>query len=480
MAAATAGPTRRNGAPRFRLGMRLALALCLGAAAILAIAGTYNLHMQRAHLLSIVNTAADRIVETIRTSTRDAMLRNQPDEVRRIIETIGSQPGIDRIRVFDKVGKINTSTVPSEVGTLVDTNAEQCYACHQRDRPLDRLERDDRMRIFGSNGGRVMGVIAPIQNESDCGGAGCHAGPSVQPLLGVLDVQLSLSDVDQDLSASRVEMGLGLAGTALAILGLALVLSWEMVLRPVHRLTDAAARVTAGDLTATVPESSTDEIGELSAAWNAMVEEVGRSRAQLEASGRELERKVKEKTAELNEAHERILLVEKMASLGKLAAVVAHEINNPLAGISTYAKLLHRRMTETAEAAGDGGAESAAAGDGDASPREDERKDTARILSLIDTEARRCGDIVRNLLLFSRSSSADFAPCEIPPLIQRCIMLVRHQAELGEVRLEVHTDPELPQVDCDAAQIQQMLLALLMNAIEASESGGTVAISAEV
>jgi two-component system NtrC family sensor kinase len=178
-----------------------------------------------------------------------------------------------------------------------------------------------------------------------------------------------------------------------------------------------------------------------------------------------------------------------MASLGKLAAVVAHEINNPLAGISTYAKLLHRRMTEGPVSDGAGEDTDRDGGDGDTPSRDGAgdaakgdggRQDTARILSLIDTEARRCGDIVRNLLLFSRSSSADFAPCEIPPLIQRCIMLVRHQAELGEIRLDVHTAADLPEVDCDAAQIQQMILALLMNAIEASEAGGTVSVSAAI
>jgi len=241
---------------------------------------------------------------------------------------------------------------------------------------------------------------------------------------------------------------------------LALLLSWGMVLKPVHRLTDAAARVTAGDLSATVPQTSSDEIGDLSAAWNAMVREVARSRDQLEASSQVLECKVRQKTEELERAHEHILLVEKMASLGKLAAVVAHEINNPLAGISTYAKLLDRRLSASVEAAAE----------------DSGTQETLRILQMIDREAMRCGDIVRNLLLFSRSTDTDFTAQEVSPLVQRCVMLVRHHAELAEVGLEVQADEDLPPIVCDASQIEQTILALVMNAIEASEADGTVTI----
>ncbi len=103
-------------------------------------------------------------------------------------------------------------------------------------------------------------------------------------------------------------------------------------------------------------------------------------------------------------------------------------------------------------------------------------QETLRILRMIDTEAMRCGDIVRNLLLFSRSTDTEFSAQEIPPLIQRCVMLVRHQAELADVKLDVRIDDELPPVVCDASQIEQTILALLVNAIEASSPGDTVRI----
>jgi two-component system NtrC family sensor kinase len=183
-----------------------------------------------------------------------------------------------------------------------------------------------------------------------------------------------------------------------------------------------------------------------------MVTELGRARAELQEWSRTLEARVETKTRELEEAHKGMLVVEKMASLGKLAAVVAHEINNPLAGIGTYARLLRKR-------AGEGGP-------------------NADVLKMMEEEALRCGNIVRNLLLFSRNSGARFCANALAPLVERSVMLVRHQADLQGVAIEVGVPPDLPLLVCDAGQVQQVLVALALNAIEAMPKGGTLGIRA--
>jgi two-component system NtrC family sensor kinase len=432
---------------------------------ILVGAGAWNLRLQRVHLTRLVSISADRIAETIRRATRDAMMRNSPEEIHWMIESIAAQQGITRIRVFNKQGRIGTSSSPDEVGTFVDTRAEQCYACHQRNQPLDRLEQADRVRIFrGSDGGRVLGIIAPIRNEPDCANASCHVHDPSQKVLGVLDVQLSLGTVDEELAASERQMIASLSLAVLAVLVLAGILTWWTVLKPVRRLTRATTRVAAGDLASRVRVSSADEVGELVESWNAMTEELGRARGQLEDWGRTLQKRVEEKTRELEKAHQRMLLVEKMASLGKLAAVVAHEINNPLTGIRTYARLLRRRLS--------GGPDQEAA-----APARGEGE-TDRVLKFVEEEAGRCGDIVRNLLLFSRTPGARFSDEDLGPLIERCAFLLRHQAELKGVGLRVALSPDLPRIACDASQVQQAILALAMNALEATPAEGTVTISA--
>jgi two-component system NtrC family sensor kinase len=444
-----------------RLAVRLGVRLVAGSAVILLLAGWWNLRLERQHLTALMSASADRIAETIRGSTRDAMLRNDADALHRTIENIGAQRGIVRVRVFNKEGRIRTSNRREEVGTLVDIRAEQCYGCHQQGRPLVALERKDRVRLFDSaEGQRVLGIIAPIHNEAQCAGA-CHVHPPTQRVLGVLDVQLSMDTVEEAIAASQRQLASALTATVAAVALLAGLLLWRMVLRPVRHFRAAIARVGAGELPARVPVLSRDEIGGMARSWNLMTEELQRARGELQEWNRTLERRVDEKTVALERAHARMLMVEKMASLGKLAAVVAHELNNPLAGIRTFARLLRRRLAAAPPA-----------------PAAADEAETRRILEMIEHESARCGDIVRNMLLFGRTSDARFNESEVGPLVERCAALVRHKAEMSGVTLEVEPLPRLPALVCDASQVEQMLLALALNAIEATPAGGRVSLAA--
>jgi two-component system NtrC family sensor kinase len=463
------------------LAARFGLALCAGTALIL-VAGSYtSLRMQRSHLTRMVQDRATEVAEVIRRSTREAMIRNDPGEVRRIIQAIADQESFGRIRVFDARGRITVSTAEEEVGALVDRNAEQCVQCHGAGRPLERVERHDRTRVFrAASGERILGVIAPLHNEAGCSNADCHAHPASQSVLGVLDVQIPLAKVDADLAASQQQSMMVVIVALLALVALAWLLTWRMVLRPVADLTRAAQRVSSGDFSERLEAGSHGEIATLTDEWNAMTERLSGARHELEDLNATLEKRVEEKTAQLGQAHQSMLMVEKLASLGKLAATVAHELNNPLAGIATYAKLLRRRseegMTPTAGAAPAAGAVPPAEIVAPAANAAEE--DLRRILSLIEDEAQRCGRIVRNLLLFSRKSSVRFAEEALFPLLERCILLLHHRAELAEISLQLDVPADLPRVECDASQVQQMVLALTINALEATTAGGTVAISA--
>jgi two-component system NtrC family sensor kinase len=422
--------------------------------------GFLNLRLHRQSLEEMVFTSADRISDLIRRSIRYSMLRDQREEVFQIINTIGSQPGISKIRIFNKEGKITFSTDRQELGHFVDKKAEACYACHSQTAPLARLDRPDRMRIYVNRSGeRVLGLISPIYNEPDCSNAACHAHSKAgNQVLGVLDADLSLGPVDRSLAARQRQLALVTGLSILAVSLISVVLIWMMVRKPVRALTEGTRHVAEGDLDYTIKVTSTDEIGSLAASFNRMTVQLKKAQQEILEWTRTLEERVQQKTSELERAYRHLVQAEKMVSLGKLAAVVAHEINNPLAGILTYTKLISRmadkgfngnqRLTEAKE-----------------------------YLHIIEGESRRCGSIVKNLLTFARQTPLNPQKNDLNTIVDRCLRLVGHQLELQSIDLEKELAADLPPLYCDASQVQQALLALLMNAVEATPRGGRLRVA---
>lgn len=154
----------------------------------------------------------------------------------------------------------------------------------------------------------------------------------------------------------------------------------------------------------------------------------------------------------------RILHQDKMMSLGRLAASVVHEINNPLSGILNYLRLMSRIL-------------------GQNSLTEDRKKKFQRYLNLVENETSRCSRIVSSLLSFSRMSPPTYDMLQIEELLKRCILLSQHKLELSNIRLESSIPPNLPSVEGDFNQLQQCIINLIFNAIDAMPEGGTLNLS---
>ena len=198
------------------------------------------LSAQQQQLISELRRSADQLSETVKSSTRYDMLVNQRDSVHRVITTIGKQQGIQKVRIFNKDGAIIVSTDPADVGGMVDKNTEACYACHAANQPLERLGIPDRTRIFQPAGSdRILSIINPIYNEPSCWQSDCHVHDPAKKVLGVLDISMSLREVDRDLQASQRRL-LFFVLVAIASVSLMIVLVVNrIVLRPVREILDA-------------------------------------------------------------------------------------------------------------------------------------------------------------------------------------------------------------------------------------------------
>jgi two-component system NtrC family sensor kinase len=379
------------------------------------------------HRLADIEDYAHQLSETVKSSTRYDMLLNQRDSVHEIIKTIGRQESIDKVRIYNKDGAIIFSTDSMEIDHMVDMQAEACYACHAADQPLERVPISERTRIFSAEAGfRMMGIINPIYNEVSCSERACHAHQPDQKVLGVIDITIPLDRIDRERRSSQIPLILLVVATV-ALIGI--VTYWlikRFVLKPVQEVMEATQRVARGDLDHAVPVVSDDEIGQLASSFNSM-------------------------TANLAEAQRQLLQSDKLASVGRLAAGVAHEINNPLTGVLTYSSFLLSRVKGQSELEED--------------------------LEVVVRETKRCRDIVKGLLDFARRSAPSVRWVDLNEVVHITAGIVQNQFALRNTRLALKLDENLPRVRADGGQMQQVLVNLLVNAVDAMpKEGGEVTI----
>jgi two-component system NtrC family sensor kinase len=411
-----------------KIGIRLIIAVGFTSIIIIGVFAYFNVKSHSTALLSEVERHANQLSETVISSTRFDMMQNQRERIQQIINTIGQQEHIRDVRILNKEGIITYSSEPSIINQMVDKNAEACYACHTADEPLENISITERTRIFRMNpdSSRFIGIITPINNDKSCWEADCHAHPSDQKVLGVLDVTISLDDVDKSIMKGEIEIVIFAIVAIIAvgfIIGL-FVRRW--VVRPVNELLNGTKQVSMGNLNYSIKNMGDDEIGKLGQSFNNMTKKLSEARLQLFQS-------------------------DKMASLGRLAAGVAHEINNPLTGVLTYSSFLLKRTKDNHEFQED--------------------------LKVIVRETMRSREIVKSLLDFARQSVPKKSSADINEIINKAVEVTENQLSINKVKVEKVLNKDLPKIKVDSNQMQQVFINLLVNASDAiGKSGGTVAI----
>lgn len=435
--------------------MTLCMRLVIPLACVLIAYGGFLTYMtvrtQRNEIFAEATQGTLRLANTIRRSTRQAMLHSRREDVHKMIEEVGQQEGIEHVRILNKQGVIVYSADPSEINLVVDRKEEACNRCHEAEEPLERLETSERSRDFPTDRGtRTLAAIDVIYNEPSCWSAACHAHPQTQNLLGVVDIGVSLEEADARVAQTTRDAIVFGSVSTVVICGLVGLFIHRFVSRPVGRLLECTRRVAQGDLTCAIEATGDDEIGHLGRSFTQMTEDLRKARRELRDWAHRLEEEVEHKTRDLKLAQAQVIRSEKLSSIGLLAAGVAHELNSPLTGILTFAHLLARRIP-------------------DGSP---ERED----LDVIVSQTERCATIIQQLLDFSRESSPEKKSQDVHVVLERAVALVKHQALFHNIEIRRDLAPNLPQVLMDAGQMQQVFLNLLVNAGEAMPTGGHLTI----
>jgi len=432
---------------KFKVGVYLVIAMTVAVFIFTLMVVRSN----RDELLQQVVAHSAQLSEVLLKSTRFAMHQNKPTEVSQIIRDVGALKDLEKVRILGKDGTVIHSSKKEEIGTKIDQEAESCLACHMDEKSRQESPLIGRPRFFTSQDGRPMlGSTAVIRNEASCSTSDCHKHEKEQAILGVLDIVYPLSAIEATLRSSTYTIiGLSLGFIILTSLLMSYLIH-RMVYLPLRDLDEGASKLAQGDLENTIPIRSNDEFGLLAESFNSMTRALRKSRVDLENWGKTLEEKVEQASRELKIAHAETARSEKLASVGLLAAGIAHELNNPLTGVLTFSYLVRKNMEDGSQDAED--------------------------LDLVIRETKRCAGIIRRLLDFSREKTPEKAYGNLNEIIEEAVQLIEQPAQVEDIEINTELDERLPEVWLDENLIKQVIMNVLVNARHAIGNGGTISI----
>ena len=307
------------------------------------------------------------------------------------------------------------------------------------------------------HGERHLLIRSPILNSKSCYESSCHAHTPKEDVLGSLVIKVPLKDFDAAVEKSSLEFYLLAILTTLLLASFLILFTRREIKNPLNQLIKASIAVANGDKRTRVEIKSNqlDDMRMVSVAFNDMLDNLQAATTELENWSQQLEYKVQKKSEELGTAQSELIHIERLASLGKLSSSVAHEINNPLSGILVYTKLVHKLLSNQ--------------------DLTEERKDLVlKHLKMIESETKRCGEIVKGLLDFSKKDQEDFEPVHLHEILHATYDLMSHPIKIANISFLTDFTAKSDLIYCSPNQIKQACVAILVNSTEAVTENGEI------
>lgn len=261
-------------------------------------------------------------------------------------------------------------------------------------------------------------------------------------IVGGLQLEVPIGDIMIRLLESKKIILISIVLDALVLIVFGSFLLSRVLVKPLKDLARLTQKISEGDFSQTIVVTSRNEIGQLIDSFNRMIVRLKENQENLESYLESLETANKK----LKEAQEELLRSEKLASIGRFAAGVAHEVGNPLGAILGYTSILEK-----------GGVD------------QEEAKD---YLKRIQKEIERINRIVRELLDFARPSRGEMKEVEANRVLESALALLSYQKNFKDIRTSLDLQPDLPNIKADETQLSQVFINMILNAIDAMPDGG--------
>ncbi|MEN8227578.1 MAG: ATP-binding protein [Bacteroidota bacterium] len=421
------------------------------------------------HLTKVCQQTGSNIGSIVEGALYHSMLTNDKGALENTIDVINGLPGIEDVNMYDSLNNLVYSSFSDDPGGHSNPNCKDCHMDISSMFP--RTEKSFRIINIDSEcemtkrdySYSLLMIKSPILNQPSCYTAACHAHKKSDKVLGSFVIRIPLEALDTAVRQSAKDFFLLAAFSTLLLIIFLIYFTRRMINRPLNEIIRASEAVSKGDRTTRMKLDSSPlkDVRLVSDTFNKMLDNLQAATEESLVWSQQLEDKVQKKSEELTEIQNELIHVERIASLGKLSSSVAHEINNPLSGVLTYTKLVHKQL-------------------GNLKLNDSEKLPMLKYLKVIEEETKRCGDIVKGLLDFSRKDQLEFNNSHLHKVLQEAYLLMEHQMKISNISFLTDYSADRDLIYCSENQIKQACIAVLLNASEAVIDHGEVLIKTSI
>jgi two-component system NtrC family sensor kinase len=418
------------------------------------------------YMKSVISENGNNVGYLIEGALYRSMLENDRTSLQSTLDRINKMSGIDDVNMYDHENTLVYTSIPKDSTNHSDPN---CISCHKDfDTMFSAKGKSYRIIDVGSKcvmnpyeeDRRQLLIKSPILNQKSCYTSSCHAHSKNEEVLGSLIIKLPLTKLDNALEKSTSDYFLFASLMTILMTLVLIYFTHKRIRKPLKEIVTASEAVTRGDksMRLKIVPGQLSDMRMVSNAFNDMLDNLQKANLELQNWSHQLEYKVQKKSEELGQAQNELINIERIASLGKLSLSVAHEINNPLSGILIYTKLIYKQIANQ-----------------ELEPAK--KESILKHLRLVENETKRCGDIVKSLLDFSKKDQEGYEPKHLHEILTEMFELISHSMKIANIHFWSDFRAEDDLIYCSPNQCKQACIAILVNAMEAVSTEGEVQIS---